>query len=178
MLLCQLNTSVCSQLRLCCLKWLQNASTWRESTNSPTTTTVGCSHDNVFDCARYAATAAKVAEPASTLWKPQRRMTRQKRQKRSFAAIWRQAQVMNKTCFGRHTDGDEASDVLEINLQQVEYEPIYYLYIISYIQDCKCSSEIRKRIAMAKAAFTDLSNILTNKTLHINSNKRLMKCYI
>ena len=45
-------------------------------------------------------------------------------------------------------------------------------------QDCKCSSEIRKRIAMAKAAFTDLSNILINKMLHINSKKRLMKCHI
>ena len=118
------------------------------------------------------------AEPAFNPPETTETCDSRQRQKRSFAATWRQAQVMNKTCFGRHTDGDEGSDVPEINLQQVECEPIYYLYIISYIQDCKCSSEIRKRIAMAKAAFTDLSNILTNKTLHINSKKRLIKCYI
>ena len=38
-------------------------------------------------------------------------------------------------------------------------------------QGCKCVKEIRKRIALAKSLFMDKMNILTNKSLSIESRK-------
>ena len=52
---------------------------------------------------------------------------------------------------------------------------IYYIYI--YIDDGRCTCEIKSRIAMAKAAFNKKKNLFTSK-LDINLRKKLVKCYV
>ena len=44
--------------------------------------------------------------------------------------------------------------------------------------DCRCTSDIKTRIAFAKKSFTDISNTLTNNKPESDTKKRMMKCYI
>ena len=44
--------------------------------------------------------------------------------------------------------------------------------------DCRCTSDIKTRIALAKKSFTDMSNTLTNNKRESDTKKRIMKCYI
>ena len=44
--------------------------------------------------------------------------------------------------------------------------------------DCRCDKEIRRRIVLAKKAFTDKKNKLTDKKLNIKLRIRLLKCYV
>ena len=60
-------------------------------------------------------------------------------------------------------------------LQQVE--SVSYLGSV-LTQDCRCTSDNKTRIALAKHPFTDMSSIFTNKQLENDTKKRLMKCYI
>ena len=60
-------------------------------------------------------------------------------------------------------------------LQQVES----FKYLGSILtHDCRCTSDIKTRIALAKTFFTDMSNTLTNNKLESGTKKRMMKCYI
>ena len=60
-------------------------------------------------------------------------------------------------------------------LQQVEN----FNYLGSVLtHDCRCTSDIKTRIALAKISFTDISSTFTNKQLENDTKKRLMKCYI
>ena len=60
-------------------------------------------------------------------------------------------------------------------LQQVES----FNYLGSVLtQDCRCTSDNKTRIALAKKSFTDISSTFTNKQLENDTKKRLMKCYI
>ena len=60
-------------------------------------------------------------------------------------------------------------------LQQVES----FNYLGSVLtQDCRGTSDIKTRIALAKKSFTDMSSTFTNKHLENDTKKRLMKCYI
>jgi hypothetical protein len=43
--------------------------------------------------------------------------------------------------------------------------------------DARCTSEIKSRIVMAKAAFNKKNPLLTSK-LDLNLRKKLVKCYI
>ena len=45
-------------------------------------------------------------------------------------------------------------------------------------QDCRCTSDIKTPIALAKKSLTDMSSTFTNKQLENDTKKRLMKCYI
>ncbi|XP_069973546.1 uncharacterized protein [Penaeus vannamei] len=45
-------------------------------------------------------------------------------------------------------------------------------------QECRCSSDIKTRIPLAKKSFSDMSNTFTNNKLGIETKKRMMKCYI
>ena len=60
-------------------------------------------------------------------------------------------------------------------LQQVES----FKYLGSILtHDCRCTSDIKTRIALAKKSFTDMSNTLTNNKLESDTKKRMMKGYI
>ena len=60
-------------------------------------------------------------------------------------------------------------------LQQVES----FNYLGSVLtQDCRCTSAMKTRIALAKKSFTDMSSTFTNKQLENDTKKRLMKCNI
>ena len=60
-------------------------------------------------------------------------------------------------------------------LEQIEQ----FNYLGSLItSDCRCDSEIKRRIAMAKKSFVDKKNILTDKKLHMNLKLKFLKCYV
>ena len=44
--------------------------------------------------------------------------------------------------------------------------------------DCRCEKEIRRRIVLAKKAFTEKRSILTDKPLKIALRIRLLKCFV
>ena len=58
----------------------------------------------------------------------------------------------------------------------LDYEELQHVENFSYLesiltQDCRCSSDIKMRIALAKESFTDMSNTLTNKKLGIETKR-------
>jgi len=62
---------------------------------------------------------------------------------------------------------------LEVNNNLVE-QVQQFKYLGSMItNDCKCSTEIRQTISMAKRAFTQKRQLLTNNKLNINMRKTL-----
>ena len=44
--------------------------------------------------------------------------------------------------------------------------------------DGKCEAEIRKRIEIARQRFINMKDVLTTKSLRIETRKRIMKCYV
>jgi len=44
--------------------------------------------------------------------------------------------------------------------------------------DCRCDKEIKRRIVLAKKAFTEKKNILADKKLNLKLRIRLLKCYV
>ena len=45
-------------------------------------------------------------------------------------------------------------------------------------EDGKSESEIKQRIEIARGAFENMSKVLTNGSININTRKRLLKCYV
>ena len=45
-------------------------------------------------------------------------------------------------------------------------------------EDARCETEIKRRIALAKSAFSKLVNILTNRTMSMMTRIRVFYCYI
>jgi hypothetical protein len=61
--------------------------------------------------------------------------------------------------------------------KQLEY-PKYFKHVCNMItNDARCSSEIKFRISMAKAAFNKKKTFITSK-LELYLRKKLVKCYI
>jgi len=67
---------------------------------------------------------------------------------------------------------------LEVNNNLVEQVQQFKYLGSTITNDGKCSTEIRQRIAMAKRAFTQKRQLLTNKKLNINMRKNFVKCYV
>ena len=44
--------------------------------------------------------------------------------------------------------------------------------------DRKCEAEIRKRIEIARLRFLNMKDVLTTRSLRIETRKRIMKCYV
>ena len=54
-----------------------------------------------------------------------------------------------------------------------------YLYLGHIItEDGKCEVEIKRRIEIARSNFISMKNLLTSRTLHLNTRKKLIKCYV
>ena len=68
----------------------------------------------------------------------------------------------------------------KITLDDKELQQVESLNCLGNIltHDCRCTSDIKTRIALAKKSFTDMSNTLTNNKLESDTKKRMMKCYI
>jgi DNA-directed RNA polymerase specialized sigma54-like protein len=68
---------------------------------------------------------------------------------------------------------------MKIMIDQKQLENVeYFNYLGSMItNDARCTSEIKSRIAMVKAAFNK-KKILSNSKLDLNLRKKLVKCYI
>ena len=68
----------------------------------------------------------------------------------------------------------------KITLDDEELQQVESLNCLGKIltHDCRCTSDIKTRIALAKKSFTDMSNTLTNNKLESDTKKRMMKCYI
>ena len=61
------------------------------------------------------------------------------------------------------------------NIEQVDQ----FNYLGSMIsQDARCGIEIKRRIILAKNAFSNIRNLLTNRKLSIKIRKRFLKCYV
>ena len=55
----------------------------------------------------------------------------------------------------------------------------HFNYLGSLVtSDCRCDREIRRRIVLAKKAFTEKKTILADKKLSIKLRLRLLKCYV
>ena len=62
-----------------------------------------------------------------------------------------------------------------VPLEQVQQ----FKYLGSILsEDCRCRNEIRARIGIAKAAFKQMRNFLTNRNISIDVRKRAVKTYI
>jgi hypothetical protein len=68
---------------------------------------------------------------------------------------------------------------MKIMTDQKQLENVeYFNYLGSLVTNyARCTSEIKSRIAMAKAAFNKKKNLFTSK-LDLNLSKKLEKCYI
>ena len=68
---------------------------------------------------------------------------------------------------------------VRITVDQKQLENVeYFSYLSSTVKnDARCTSEIKRRIAMAKAAF-DRKKTLSTSKLDLNLRKKLVKCYI
>ena len=44
--------------------------------------------------------------------------------------------------------------------------------------DGRCDTEIKRRIGVAKKAFKDLANILTNRKVKLDTRKRILNSYV
>jgi hypothetical protein len=66
---------------------------------------------------------------------------------------------------------------MKIMTDQKQLENLeYFNYLGSMItNDARCTREITSRIAMAKAAFNKMKNLVTSK-LDLNLRKKLVKC--
>ena len=53
---------------------------------------------------------------------------------------------------------------------------IYQGTVITH--DGKCDKEIKRRIALAKTTFSNLSKVFKNKRLSLHIKRRLLKCYV
>ena len=76
----------------------------------------------------------------------------------------------------------DVKEVCKVNIQvdgkileQVE-EYLYLGHIVT--EDGKCETEIRRRIAIARSTFMSMKNLLTARTLHLQTRKKLIRCYI
>jgi hypothetical protein len=50
-------------------------------------------------------------------------------------------------------------------------------FLVSTVNDARCTREIKSRIAVARAAFDRKKTVFTSK-LELNLRKKLVKCYI
>ena len=60
-------------------------------------------------------------------------------------------------------------------LEQVK-QYIYLGHIIT--EDGKCDVEIRRRLEIARSNFMNMKSLLTARKLHLNTRKKLIRCYI
>ena len=52
-------------------------------------------------------------------------------------------------------------------------------YLVSILtSDGRCDTEIKRRIGIAKRSFKELVNNLTNRKIHVETRKRVLKSYI
>ena len=67
-----------------------------------------------------------------------------------------------------------------INLDNEKIEQVnYFEYLGSLLtSNCRCDKDITRRIAIAKKAFLDKKQIVTNKTVSIVTKKKLIKAYV
>ena len=49
---------------------------------------------------------------------------------------------------------------------------------VTIADDGKCEAEIRKRIEIARQRFINMKDVLTTRSLRIETRKRIMKCYV
>jgi hypothetical protein len=67
---------------------------------------------------------------------------------------------------------------VKIRIDQKRLENVeYFTYLGSMINDARCTLEIKPRIAMAKAAFSEKKALFTSK-LDLYLRKKLVKCHI
>ena len=60
-------------------------------------------------------------------------------------------------------------------IEQVE-KMVYLGHIVT--ETGKCDTEIKRRIAIARSAFTSLYKVLTSREVSLDTRMRLSKCYI
>ena len=47
-----------------------------------------------------------------------------------------------------------------------------------FTSDARCEKEIRRRIAIAKSAFTSMSKVLTSRDIHVTVCIKVLRCYV
>ena len=54
-----------------------------------------------------------------------------------------------------------------------------FVYLGSqFTSDARCEKEIRRRIGIAKSAFTSMSNVLTSRDIHMTVRIKVLRCYV
>ena len=54
-----------------------------------------------------------------------------------------------------------------------------FVYLGSqFISDARCETEIRRRIGIAKSAFTSMSKVLTSRDIHMTVRIKVLRCYM
>ena len=74
------------------------------------------------------------------------------------------------------------NDILKCKVK-VKDETIKQVAAFNYLgstitEDARCEKEIRRRIALAKSAFSKLDKLLRNPTLSLNTRMRILECYV
>ena len=67
-----------------------------------------------------------------------------------------------------------------INVHGKILEQVYsFVYLGSqFTSDARCEKEIRRRIWIAKSAFTSMSKVLTSKDIHMTVRIKVLRCYV
>ena len=78
-------------------------------------------------------------------------------------------------CFKEEGYSKVQSEVKDQIIKQVSA----FNYLGSTItEDARCMKEIKRRIVLAKSAFSKLNNILRNTSLSMRTRMRVLNCYI
>ena len=129
--------------------------------------------EEVFSNLRYADDTVLIAESEEELQKLVDEV-----KERSLALGLRMNVKKTKTMVIRRNVEEVCKIQIKVDgkiLEQVES----YVYLGQIItEDGKCEVEIRRRIAIARSNFMNMKNLLTARVLHLNTRKKLIRCYI
>ena len=54
-----------------------------------------------------------------------------------------------------------------------------FVYLGSqFTSDARCEKEIRRRIGIAKSAFTSMNKVLTSRDIHMTVRIKVLRCYV
>ena len=67
-----------------------------------------------------------------------------------------------------------------INIHGKILEQVHsFVYLGSqFTSDARCEKEIRRRIGIAKSAFTSISKVLTSRDIHMTVRIKVLRCYV
>ena len=67
-----------------------------------------------------------------------------------------------------------------INVHGKILEQVHSLVYLGrqFTSDARCEKEIRRRIGIAKSAFTSMSKVLTSRDIHMTVCIKVLRCYV